>query len=153
MSVCSSFLVHLGTRTESPLTSLGGGHSVPQKDGDVQKDFSNRRVGWEGKTGRSAQEQTHQRERFLPDVATSLLCEFKLIAFLLWDSVSSSAKVEGWSSLWSENGETDKSKGRRMGEGGVKGKESGVFLPLCLTIQRGQEDSFLLGQRRSSWVG
>lgn len=47
-------------------------------------------------------------------VTTRLLCEPEQVAFLFWDSVFLPAKPEGWSSVWSANGERQKATGRRL---------------------------------------
>lgn len=54
-------------------------------------------------------------------VTARLLCEPEQVAFLFWDSVFLPAKPEGWSSVWSANGDRE-SYGKKAGLG-IEGRE------------------------------
>lgn len=65
-----------------------------------------------------------------PGVAARLLCELAQFASSFCASVSLSAKLEGWSSLISQNRKTEKGVGRTLGWAVRCSwiKDSGIFL-------------------------
>lgn len=100
-----------------PLQESGGTERFLQREGGTRRE--NRKEPWRAEElGRGP----------CRGVAARLLCEPEQIAFLFWDSVSLSAKTEGWSSLWSANGERQR-KVWEEGWTGHPGKREAI-LPL-----------------------
>lgn len=103
-----------------PLKELGSTERFLQREGGRRRE--NRKEPWRAEElGRGP----------CPGVAPRSLCEPEQTAFLFWDSVSLSAKPEGWSSLWSANGERQRKAGKE-GWTGHPGKR-GAILPLQST--------------------
>lgn len=151
---CWTFLANLGmrctpplvARTEDPPLSPLDEGCMPLKELGSRERF----LQWEG--GRRRENRKEPGRAEAPGgapglgVTTRLLCEPEQVAFLFWDSVFLPAKPEGWSSVWSANGERQ----RKLREEGWTG-HGGERGPSCLCSQPGLcEASFLWGRRRPS---